>query len=281
MKRFNGVLALMMALCMLTLPLLAQDQPGGRQRGGRGQGGPGGAGGGPGGGFGGFGRGMGTMGGGATALLGLLRMEEVRKEVNVSNETYEAVQKTQRESMANMNFREMSEEERTKAFKDMNTKAQELLDEVVEPAGQKRLMGLLLQQQGNSAVTNDVIAKELALSEDAVKGIREAVEKASEGPRSKMRDIFGGGAGGPPSEADREEMGKKMRAIGEEIRKASDEAVDGKLTADQKKAVEALKGAKFTFPENQGFGGFGGGRGGPGGGGPGGGGGRQRPGSDN
>ena len=52
------------------------------------------------------------------------------------------------------------------------------------------------------------------------------------------------------------------------------------FTDDQKKAIETLKGEKFTFPE---FGGFGGGRGGPGGGGRGGagGGGRTRPGSDN
>ncbi len=270
MKRFSGVLSLIMALCLISATVIAQDEPG--QRPGRGQRGGGGGGGGPGG-PGGFGGGMGRMGmgGGAMQLLGLLRMEEVRKEVKVSDEAYEAVQKAQRDAFANMgNLRDASEEERTKVMKDMNTKAQDLLEEAVDPAGLKRLMGLLLQQQGNSAVMNDVIAKEVGLSESDVKALGEAVAKSSEEGRAKMREAFQGG--GPP---DREKMTEMMA----EMRKKSDAAIDEKLTADQKKAVEALKGEKFTFPEGGGFGGFGGGRGGAGGGAPGGG--RGRPSSDN
>ena len=270
MKRFSGLLSLIMALCLISATVMAQDEPGARPgRGGRGGPGGGGPGGAPGGGF---GRGMmgGMGGGGAMQLLGLLRMEEVRKEVNVSADAYEAVQKAQQEAFSGMgNLRDASEEERTKAMKDMNTKAQELLDEVVDPAGMKRLMGLLLQQQGNSAVMNDLIAKEVGLKESDVKALGEAVAKSSEEGRNKMREMFQGG--GPP---DREKMTEMMS----EMRKKSDAAIDEKLTADQKKAVETLKGEKFTFPEGGGFGGFGG-RGGPGGGGPGGG--RARPATDN
>lgn len=272
MKRFSGVLSLVMALCLISATVMAQDEPGARPgRGQRGGGGGGPGGGGPGGG-GGFGRGMmgGMGGGGAMQLLGLLRMEEVRKEVNVSADAYEAVQKAQQEAFAGMgSLRDASDEERTKAMKDMNTKAQELLDEVVDPASMKRLMGLLLQQQGNTAVMNELISKEIGLKESDVKALGEAVAKSSEEGRAKMREAFQGG--GPP---DREKMTEMMA----EMRKKSDAAIDEKLTADQKKAVEALKGEKFTFPEGGGFG-FGGGRGAPGGGGPGGG--RARPASDN
>ncbi len=202
--------------------------------------------------------------GGATALIGLLRMEEVRKEVNVSDEAYEAVQKAQQEMFAGMSgFRDASEEERAKIMKDMNTKAKDLLEEVVAPEGQKRLMGLLLQQQGNTAVTNELIAAEIGLDEAKIKSITEAVTKAGEESRTKMREMFQGG--GPP---DREKMTEMMA----EMRKKADETIDKELSSDQKKAVETLKGAKFTFPEGGGFG-FGGGRGGPGGG-------RQRPNSD-
>lgn len=263
MKRFSGVLSLIMALSLISANVMAQDEPGGRP--GRGGGGPGGQGG-PGG-FGGRGGmmgGMGAMGGGAMQLLNLLRMEEVRKEVNVSADAYEAIQKAQRDAFSNMgNLREASEEERTKAMKDMNTKAEELLEEVVDPAGMKRLMGLLVQQQGNSAVVNELIAKEVGLKDAEVKALGEAVTKASEEGRTKMREMFQGG--GPP---DREKMTEMMA----EMRKKSDAAIDEKLTAEQKKALEALKGAKFTFPEGGGFG-----RG------PGGapGGGRNRPNSDN
>lgn len=270
--KLSSALSLIMALCLISANLHAQDEPGGRPGRGGGRGGPGGGGPGGGGFGGGFGRGMGAGPSGAAALIGLLRMEEVRKEVNVSDEAYEAIQKAQQEMFAGMSgFRDASEEERAKIMKDMNSKAKDLLEEVVAPEGQKRLMGLLLQQQGNSAVTNELIAAEVGLDEAKVKSITEAVSKASEENRSKMREMFQGG-GGPP---DRE----KMTEMFAELRKKSDETIEKELSSDQKKKVEALKGEKFTFPEGGGFGAFGG-RGGPGGpGGPGGG--RQRPNSDN
>ena len=274
MRNFSRTFSLMLAFCLISVTVFAQDeQPGGRPaRGGRGGGGAGGGGGpgggGPGGGFG--GRGMGGMGmGGAMQLLGMLRIEEVRKEVNVSTEVYEAIQTKQREAMSGLaGLRDASEEERAKIMKDMNTKAQELLDEAVEPTGMKRLLGLLVQQQGNSAATNELIAKEIGLKEDGVKALTEAITKASEEGRTKMREMFTGGA------PDREKMTELMA----DMKKKTDAAVDEKLTADQKKALEALKGEKFTFPEGGfGFGGPGGGtgRGGPGGAGS------TRPGSDN
>ena len=280
MRKFSGAFALMMAFCLISASVFAQDQPaGGRPaRGGRGGGGaPGGGGGGPGG-FGGFGRGMGMPQGGASQLLGLLRMEEVRKEVKVSNESYEAVQTAQREAMSA--FRDASEEERTKLTKEMNVKAQEYLDELVDPAGMKRLMGLLLQQQGQSAATNDLIAKEIGLKDPELKAVTDVVAKMNEERGTKMREMFtgggfgGGGGGGPDPE-----MQKKMTELMADLRKKSDAAIDEKLTADQKKTIEALKGEKFTFPEFGGFGGRGGGA--AGGRGGAGGGGRTRPGSDN
>ena len=285
MRKISGVFALIMAFCLISASVFAQDQPaGGRPaRGGRGGGGGGPGGGGFGGGFG--GRGM--MGaGGAMELLGLLGMEEVRKEVNVSSEVYEAIQTKQREAMAGMaGLRDASEEERTKIMKDMNTKAQELLDEAVEPAGMKRLMGLLLQQQGQSAATNELIAKEIGLKDPELKAVTEVVAKMNEERRTKMREMFTGGAGGgagggAPDAAAMAEMRKKMTDFTAELRKKSDTAIDEKLTAEHKTAIETLKGEKFTFPEGGGFGGFGG-RGGAGGGRGGAGGGRTRPGSDN
>ena len=283
MRKISGVFALMMAVCLISASVFAQDEPaGGRPA----RGGRGGGGGGPGGG--GFG-GRGMMGaGGAMQLLGLLGTEEVRKEVSVSSEVYEAIQTKQREAMAGMaGLRDASEEERTKIMKDMNTKAQELLDEAVEPAGMKRLMGLLLQQQGQSAATNELIAKEIGLKDPELKAVTEVVTKMNEERGTKMREMFtggatGGGGGGAPDAAAMAEMRKKMTDLTAELRKKSDTAIDEKLTADQKKAIEALKGEKFTFPEGGGFGGFGGrGGAGRGGAGAGAGGGRTRPGSDN
>jgi len=277
MCRFYGALALMMAFCLISASVFAQDEPaGGRPaRGGRGGGG------GPGGG-GGFGRGMGMgMPGGASQLLFLLGMEEVRKEVIVSNESYEAVQTAQREAMSA--FRDAKEGERTKLMKDMNVKAQEYLDELVDPAGMKRLMVLLLQQAGQSAATNDLIAKEIGLKDPELKAATDVVTKMNEERGTKMREMFAGGGfggagGGAPDPERMAEIQKKMTEVTAELRKKSDAAIDEKLTDDQKKAIETLKGEKFTFLERGGFGGRGGAGGGRGGAG---GGGRTRPGSDN
>ena len=173
-----------------------------------------------------------------------------------------------------------------KLMKDMNVKAQEYLDELVDPAGMKRLMGLLLQQQGQSASTNDLIAKEIGLKDPELKAVTEVVSKMNEERGTKMREMFtaGGGGGGGGGGGPDPEMMKKITDLTAELKKKTDTAIDEKLTADQKKAIETLKGEKFTFPEGGGFGGFGG-RGGAGGGrggaGGGGGGGRTRPGSDN
>ena len=167
--RVLGLLSLAMAVC-LSSALVAQDQPG-RQRGQRGQGGPGGPGGGPGGrgGFGGPGFGGGQIGG-AVELMGLLRMEEVRKEVEMTDETYEAVQTASRENMGDLaGLRDASEADRAAKMKEVNAKAQELLDEVLSPEHQKRLMGLLVQQRGNRSATNDLIAKEIGLDEAGIK----------------------------------------------------------------------------------------------------------------
>ncbi len=73
-----------------------------------------------------------------------------------------------------------------------------------------------------------------------------------------MEEMRGGGGG----QFDFAGMRTKM----EEMRKKSEERLASVLTKDQKDKLEAMKGAKFEFPQPS----FGGGRGGPGG--PGGGG---------
>ncbi|QDV21878.1 hypothetical protein [Aureliella helgolandensis] len=274
--RILGALSLALCVCFASAVEAQQDGQRG-QRGQRGQGGPGGPGGGGRGGFG--GPGGGSMGG-ALDLLGLLRMEEVRADVGMEEATYEAVQAAQ-PSMREL-FQIRDEAERTAKLKEMNTKAQETLDEVLAPKQQKRLMGLLVQQRGLMAATNELVAKEIKLDEAGIKKVTEAATKAGEGMREKMREMFQGG--------NREDMTReKMEEMRASAQKDVDAAIGAVLTAEHKAALEALKGAKFEFPEatGGGRGGAGGGRGGAGGGrgGQGGqGGGRQRgarPGADN
>lgn len=257
-RRAIGLLGLAMVFCWSTFSV-AQDE----ERRGRGQRGPGGAQRGPGGpGFGGPGFRGGMMGGGgALELVALLQREEVRKEVEMTDETAAALREAGPDMRA---IFQASEGERAAKLKEANEKAKEMLDEALSPEHQKRLMGLLVQLNGYRAATNDVIAAEVGIDEATVKKVEEAVRKSDEGRREKMRELFQPDDG--PGNFDRE----KMRAMMEEAQAESEKAVKDVLTAEQVKALDELKGEKFEFAD-RGFGGFGRG---PGGGGPPGAGGR-------
>ncbi|MFO0940802.1 MAG: hypothetical protein U0930_08540 [Pirellulales bacterium] len=263
---FRLMACLTLATTVFASSVVAQDEGRG-QRGGRGGqqggGGPGGQQGGRG--FGG-GMGMTRSAGGAGSILNILAIAEVRKEVGVTDEAFEPVNKMiteYREKQRGM--RDATEEERKKATDEYNAKAQDVMDELLAPAKQKRLKGLYAQQAQARAVLNTVIAKEIGVSDT----LRTEIEKALQEQMEKMMASFqqggGSGAGG----------GAGMREAFTKAQEDASKLVDSKLSAEQKKALEELKGAKFEFPQG-GFG-FGGGQGGGNRGGQGGGqGGRPR-----
>lgn len=250
-SRFFPLFGLALVAC-LTTSLVAQDEGGGR--GGRGGGGPGGqrgfgGPGGPGGMMGGM------MGGGASELLGLLRIEEVRKEIELDEESLQAIETAQQDLMAQARgMRDMTPEQRAEKMKEMNSAAQDLLDEALQPEQQKRLMGLLVQRNGNRAAMNEVVAKEIGLEEKEIDQVREAATEA----RGDMRERFQALRGGDGERPDF----SKMQEMMEEIYKDVDKAIAAKLSEEQLKALEALKGEKFEFPQRAAFGGRG--AGGPG-----------------
>jgi hypothetical protein len=204
-----------------------------------------------------MGMGMGRGGGGVSAILGLLRMEEVRKEVGVSEDVYKSVSETLQEDMRKLFQRDLSEEDRKKISDEANTRAQEIMEEILPPEKQQRLKGLYAQSAGPRAVVNVVIAKEIGLSDDDRANLEKELQSEMMKSGEKMREQFSGGEGGRPDFAKVQEAMAKMQ-------EESTKFVESKLTDDQKKALETLKGGKFKFPEQRGFG-FGGGAGGRGG----------------
>ncbi len=240
---FRLMACMTLALTVFVSSAVAQEE-GGRQRGQRGQqGGPGGGGG--------FGFGMRNQGpSGASSIFRMLTIAEVRKEVGVTDEVFETVSKQMSEISDKLRSRDLSEEDRKKLSEEANTKAQEIMDEILTPAKLKRLKGLYVQSPmtQSRAVLNLVIAKDIGLPEEK----RTEIEKALAEQREKNRANFQPGGGGNIQElmAKAEEENMKL--------------VESKLSADQKKALEELKGEKFKFPEIN-FGGFGGGQGGRGG----------------
>jgi len=274
------------------------------QGGGRGQRG--------GGGFGGFGGGMfgGGRGGGMMAprfdRARLLGIEQVRTELKIDDAqsaVIDAALDAYREEQNNAPrpdrdaVQNMSEEERTKMFTDMqkqrdelSKKTDEVLNALLEESQQGRLDQISLQLRIASGVVgtlkSDDIKGKLKISEEQVAKLDEA-EKASQADMQKMfeemRGSFGGGrpggggapgapaAGGPGGGGGFDAMREKMEAA----RKKSTEAAMAVLSDDQKKQLEEMQGAKFELDMRAmmgGRGGFGGGQGGGGPGGPGGGG---------
>ena len=242
-------------------------QGGGGFRGGQGQQG-GGFRGGPGGSFG-F---RGGAGGGGSSM-GLLRIEAVQTELEISPAQKEALDKLAEQGRGERpdfgNFREMSEEERREAFEKMRTQAEERakemmgqLEEVLLPQQLERLQQISLQIRGVQALEDPEVAKKLGITEEQKTKLAEARQAQGEKMREKMREMFQGG-GGP--QGDLRESMMKMR---EEMEKD----ILSVLTTSQQEKFEEMKGEKFEMPQMMGRGGRGGfgqggqrGQGGPGG----------------
>jgi hypothetical protein len=200
----------------------------------------------------------------------LLRIDEVKTELKLTddqNTKIAAIGEEQRnaplpEGLDRESLRDASTEERQAAFAKMQEvmatrekEARTKLATVLDEAQMKRLRGLWVQRVGTlAALGNADLATELKLTDDQKKQVATQREEQ----REAMRGMFGrrseggapggeGGAGGNPFE--------RMQAA----RKAADEKAIGTLTDEQKTALAAIEGDKFTFPPPQ-FGG-GGGRG--------------------
>ena len=245
-----------------------QDQ---QRRGGGGRGGA------PGG-FQGRGPGGGGPGGpgGADMTLGLLRIEAVQTELEVSPKQKEALEKMASQAMEQAreafaggerpDFRNMSEADRNAFFEKMRKQVEERtaemkaqLDEVLLPQQIERLNQIGLQVRGVQALEDDEVAKNLNIT--AAQKAKFAQIREAQG--AKMREMFQ--AGGGPGAIDREAFGK--------LREETEKEVLAVLESGQQAKFEEMKGEAFEMPEGAlGRGGFGGGPGGPGGrGGPGGG----------
>jgi len=280
LRKGIAILSSVALLSAVVLAAVADAQQRGPGQGGQGRG-PGGGGQGPGqrqrgGGPGGFGGGFGGGGG----LAGLLRIEEVRKELEVTDDQaaeVEALAEGQRGGGRPDfgNFRELSDEERNAAFARLREEAEARtremdakIAEILLPPQYDRLKEIDLQVRGTAALSDKEVAATLKISESQQQELSEVREQTQAEQREQMRDLF------QAEGADRESMGEKMAAM----RREADEKVLAVLSAEQREHFAAMKGEPFEMPRGGfAFGGRGG-RGGPGGPGGQGGPGGRRPG---
>ena len=236
-----------------------------------------------GGGRGGFGGGRG--GGG---LSGLVRMEEVQKELAVTDEQKAELTKLAEAARGGGGgggpgggfdfeaFQKLSDDEKAKQMADLakqreerTKKSDEAITALLKPEQLARLSELRNQREGVRSLNREDVQKQLGLSAEQVQKVKDLI---AANPQGGGFGGFGGGRGGPGGGGG-EQSEEEMRKASEERaakREAFDKDMAAVLTADQAAAWVKAQGAKFEFPA--------GGRGGPGGGGAGGaGGGRRRP----
>ncbi|MEM6688374.1 MAG: hypothetical protein AAF664_03035 [Planctomycetota bacterium] len=251
---------------------------GGEGRGGFGGGGRGGFGGGGFGG-GGFGGGGGRGGFGGGGIQSLLRIPEVREEIELESYQEEALEKMaeNREGRGSTrpsgNFRDMDEDERKAYFEDLQKEAKKRaedaraqLEEVLSPDQIERLDQISFQQIGlRGLMTDSDLQDEFGITEAQVDELTAATEDIRSSIQAKMQEVFSSG------ERDRSKIGELIQSVRDE----AEESMLAVLSEDQRSKYKEKSGEPFEMPQPQfGRGGPGGGRGGPGGGGFGRGGGR-------
>jgi hypothetical protein len=230
-------------------------------------GGPGGTGG-RGGMFGGFNL-MATPG----AEVFLLASPAVQKELAVTDDQKTKASDLSQESRNEMqsqmlsmfqsgvNFRDMSDEERTKFRNDMQKKAEESgkkveekLAKILDAKQMERLKQLQLQSQGIQALTNPDIVAKLKLSKDAQDKVKKIIDDSQNNrPQFDFRNA---------TDEERKAFFDKMQKQREDTMKSALKVLDD----DQLVEWGTMIGKEFKFEGGQGFGrGLFGGRGGPGG----------------
>ena len=246
----NKFWSLMLGMLAIAALVCADVQAQGR---GRGRGGPGG------------GRGFGP-GRGVFNVMQLLQVDEVREEIELTDDQVETIKKAADEQRRGRgdrpNFRDMSDEERQAFLAEARERAEkqakqakEKIDEILLPHQIERLDEIALQMRGAAALTDKEIAAKVGLSEENIQAVKEATEQARESMGERMRELFAQGRDG----GGREEMRKKFQ----ELRKEMEDEVLAVLSEDQRQKFAELKGEPFELPPSA-FGRGGRGRGGPG-----------------
>ena len=227
--------------------------------------------------------GGGGFGGGQSSPLMLVANEAVQKELNLSDEQAGDVKTLGDELREEMRSaftggfggQDQSDEERAKArekmvesIKKVNEKFQPKLDEILQAAQRDRLKQIQLQNSGAQIYQNAEVVAALKLSNDQQDKLAAVSKEFADKEREQFPRGGPGGAGGGGGERPNPEETQKKRT---ELNTARDKQLTDVLTADQKAALEKLKGKAFDIALlRPSFGGPGGGRPGAGAGGGGG-----------
>jgi Spy/CpxP family protein refolding chaperone len=187
------------------------------------------------------------------SFLGLLSIEQVQKELKLSEdqtakvaEIGEKLRAEMKEQYAGLREIEDMQKRRAKMTElgdQLDAKARGQLREVLSREQMMRLFQIRLQVRGTlDALNNTWIAGRLKLTDEQKKKLAE-LDKATQDKTSEAYTAL--------LNLSQEERREKMAGLREKITKMRDEAEQkalGLLTAEQKEALAQMKGEKFELP---------------------------------
>ena len=210
-----------------------------------------------------------------SGIAGLLRSEQVQKEVNITEDQKSQLTKMVEEQMAQMrerfagrggeNREELSEAERQarreefmKEAQERAKKTEEKIRGVLEPEQFKRLKQIELQQQGVEGMRRPDVVQALGLSEEQIQELKElfeGVRKQREEISQESRALFQGFRDASEDErAELRKKGEQFRARGEELQKEVQKKAMGVLNDEQKGKLKGLMGEPFKLDRRSMFG---------------------------
>jgi Spy/CpxP family protein refolding chaperone len=187
------------------------------------------------------------------SLLGLLRLEQVQKEMNLNEEQTAKVQQLVEKLGAEMReqftaLREIEDRDQRRAKMtelgdQFDDKVREQLRDVVEREQMTRLYQIRMQVRPVvDSLANRYVARRLELTDEQKKKLAEINEES----QAKRSELFAGMR--EASDEQRSEAFQKMR----KIRAEADEKALAVLTAEQKQAFEEMKGKKIELEMGRG-----------------------------
>lgn len=143
---------------------------------------------------------------------------------------------------------EEQKEQMPELIKMIGTKGKEMqekVDKVLDAKQTARMKELSLQRRGASALEDEEVLSALKISDEQKQKLIAVREEGNKLMEEAMQNLRGGGGGG-----DAGEMRRKMMAMQKEL---GDKAL-ATLSAEQREQFEKMKGTKFEFPPQRGFG---------------------------
>lgn len=187
------------------------------------------------------------------SLLGLLRMEQVQKEMKLTEEqktkVMEVVEKLgaemrkQMEALGSIEDRGQRRTKMNELADQADAKLREQLRGVVEREQLMRLYQIRMQvRPAVESLANQYVARRLEITEEQKAKLAEIAKDLE----AKQGELYGGMR--DATDEQRSQAFQKMRTI----RTEADEKALAVLTDAQKKSFEEMKGAKFELPAGRG-----------------------------